>query len=84
MDQLIGSNKYLDGNELTLADLSVLATLTSVDIAKDDMSAHKNVERWRLQLEKEVKNYNENVFTEDKQQSGILKMNAKMAKHGKK
>ena len=82
LDQLIGSNKYLAGNDLTLADLSVLATLSYTDIAKYDLSDYKNVERWRSHLEKEVKNYNENVFAEDEQQSEILKLKAKMNKNG--
>ena len=38
LDQLIGSNKYLAGNDLTLADLYVLAILSY------------NVERWRSHL----------------------------------
>ena len=84
LDQLIGSNKYLAGNDLTLADLSVLARLSYTDIAKYDLSDYKNVERWRSHLEKEVKNYNENVFAEDEQQSEILKLKAKMNKNGMK
>ena len=55
LDQLIGSNKYLAGYDLTLAALFVLATLSYADIAKYDMSSYKNFERWRSDLKKDVK-----------------------------
>ena len=84
LDQLIGNNKYLAGNDLTLADLSVLATLSYADIAKYDMSAYKNVERWRSQLKKEVKSYDEiNVFTDEEIKVAFEKFAAKQAKKAK-
>ena len=84
LDQLIGSNKYLAGNDLTLADLSVLATLSYTDIAKYHMSAYKNVERWRSQLKKEVKSYDDiNVFTDEEIKVAFEKFAAKQAKKAK-
>ena len=84
LDQLIGSNKYLAGNDLTLADLSVLATLSYTDIVKYDMSAYKNVERWRSDLKKEVKDYDEiNVFTDEELGIAMGKWAAKLAKQKK-
>ena len=65
MDDLIGQNKYLTGNELTIADLSLLAASVMLDLTKYDVSEYKNFNRWRAQLKNELPYYEEvNHFEE--------------------
>jgi glutathione S-transferase len=39
-------NKYAAGNELTIADISLVATVSSYDVAGFDLSKFPNVAKW--------------------------------------
>ena len=62
-DQLIGDNHYLVGDQLTLADLSLLALTKSVHSLDYDLSEYPNLVRWvkglhsELPYSKEINDY---------------------------
>ena len=60
LDTLIGQNKYVAGNELTIADLSILASTTFLGL-KDykDLENVPNVKEWYFRLQKELPYYEE-------------------------
>ncbi|XP_049304146.1 glutathione S-transferase D1-like isoform X1 [Bactrocera dorsalis] len=51
---------YAAGDTLTLADLSLLATVSSYDVAKYDFSKYANVARWYENLKKTAPGWEEN------------------------
>ncbi len=59
MDAIIGDNNYVTGDELTIADLSLLASSTVFAIANFDLSGYKNVENWIKRLQNELDYYEE-------------------------
>ncbi len=59
MDTIIGDNNYVTGDELTIADLSLLASSTVFAIANFDLSGYKNVENWIKRLQNELDYYEE-------------------------
>ena len=60
LDTLIGSNKYVAGNDLTIADLSVLASTTILEINDfKDLNEYPNIKRWFDKLRKELPYYEE-------------------------
>ena len=60
LDTLIGDNKYVAGNELTIADLSVLASTTILEINDyKDLNDFPNVKAWFDRLRKELPYYEE-------------------------
>ena len=60
LDTLIGDNKYVAGNELTIADLSIVATITTLAINDfKDLADAPNVKRWLDRLTKELPYYEE-------------------------
>ena len=81
MDDLIGQKKYLTGNELTIADLSILANTVMLDLTKYDVSEYTNFNRWRAQLKNELPYYEEvNHFEEAYLQDIIKKHKEHMQK----
>jgi glutathione S-transferase len=59
LDAIIGDNNYVTGDELTIADLSLLASSTVFAIANFDLSGYKNVENWIKRLQNELDYYEE-------------------------
>ncbi|CAG2111444.1 unnamed protein product [Medioppia subpectinata] len=60
LDQvLIKQNKYLVGDQLTLADLSLLAYWVYLEKSNTDVSAYPNFQRWVAGLKAELPYYNE-------------------------
>ena len=60
LDTLIGDNKYVTGNELTIADLSVLASTTVLAINDfSDLNDVPNVKQWFDRIRKELHYYQE-------------------------
>ena len=60
MDTLIGANKYVTGNELTIADLSVLASTTILEINDyKDLTDYPNLKAWFDRIRKELPYYEE-------------------------
>lgn len=50
IDQQLSKNKFLAGNEMTLADICLLSPLDPAEIAQVDLSAYKNIVAWRDNL----------------------------------
>ena len=50
-DQLIGDNKYLTGDHLTIADLSILANTVFIIFSSVDLSGYPNFRRWANYLQ---------------------------------
>lgn len=46
MNTFLGDSKYCAGDKLTIADLSLVASVSSYDVAKFDISKYANVARW--------------------------------------
>ncbi|XP_054165849.1 uncharacterized protein LOC128963372 [Oppia nitens] len=60
VDQLIGNNKYLTGNELTIADLSLLASIfTAQHYLGTSLDNFPNVNNWMTELTKELPDFDE-------------------------
>ena len=59
LDDSLSNQKYVAGNELTLADLSVLASLTLFDGFDYDYSEFKNITEWSNRLKSELPYYDE-------------------------
>ena len=59
LDDSLSNQKYVAGNELTLADLSVLASMTVLEGFNYDISEFKNVTEWNNRLKNELPYYDE-------------------------
>jgi glutathione S-transferase len=59
LDDSLANQKYVAGNELTLADLSVLASMTVFDGFNYDYSEFKNITEWNNRLKSELPYYDE-------------------------
>ncbi|RWS00838.1 glutathione S-transferase 1: isoform D-like protein [Dinothrombium tinctorium] len=60
-DQLLESNAYAAGNNLTIADISLLASVSTFDAAGHDFAQYANIKAWRSLLEQELPYYNDMV-----------------------
>ncbi|XP_055551709.1 glutathione S-transferase 1 isoform X3 [Wyeomyia smithii] len=54
LDKFLEGGKYVAGDSLTIADLSILATISSFDVAKIDLSKYANVSSWYARLRKDA------------------------------
>ena len=54
LDKMIGDKRYVTGDEKTLADLSLLATLVAAEAVHVDLSPWANVERWYRGMRAEI------------------------------
>ncbi|CAG2170513.1 unnamed protein product [Oppiella nova] len=59
LDQLIGNNKYVAGSDLTIADLSLLATTNTLIVLGVDVSSYPNFKTWITGLTKELSYFDE-------------------------
>ena len=59
MNDLIGDKKYLIGDHLTIADLSVSATLSHQLILGCDLSEYPDLKRWLLDMKADVPYFDE-------------------------
>ncbi|XP_053686933.1 glutathione S-transferase 1-like [Sabethes cyaneus] len=58
MDRFLDGNKWLAGEQLTVADFSTVVSVASLDgVIKFDLSAYKNVFRWYQQCKKELQGF---------------------------
>ena len=53
IDRQLGKHKYLTGEELTVADINLLATLDPSEVAEVDLGLYENIGRWRGALQGE-------------------------------
>jgi glutathione S-transferase len=59
LDDSLAKHTYVAGDKLTLADLSILASLTFAEVFDYDVSSYKNVKAWTDRLKKELPYYDE-------------------------
>ncbi|CAG2113887.1 unnamed protein product, partial [Medioppia subpectinata] len=60
LNNFIGDNKYVAGNELTIADISYLATLTPLSIKDyEQLDDFPNVKNWFFRVQKELPYFEE-------------------------
>lgn len=60
LNTFLEGQTYVAGDSLTLADISLLATVSSFDVAKYDFSKYANVSRWYENLKKSTPGWKEN------------------------
>ncbi len=53
IDKQFGENKYLADDDLSIADLNLLAVLDPFELMKFDLSPYANIITWRKQLQQE-------------------------------
>ncbi|KAI1285673.1 Glutathione S-transferase 1, isoform C [Halotydeus destructor] len=63
LDGYLSGGKYVAGDALTIADLSVLASVSFLDVASYDLTPYANIVAWRARLELELP-YNKEVNDE--------------------
>jgi glutathione S-transferase len=54
IEKQLGQHRYLAGNEITLADVSLLATLDPSEISGIDLSIYPKLSAWRKELKKQA------------------------------
>ncbi|CAG2108092.1 unnamed protein product [Medioppia subpectinata] len=66
LDQLIGDNKYLVGDHLTIADIAVLVTSSMLLMVNYDLTDYPNLGRWLRTLTTELPYFAEiNIFPKE-------------------
>ena len=82
LNDLIGDKKYLVGDHLTIADLSVSATTSGQLIFDKDLSEYPNLKRWLLDMKADVPYFDEiNGIPLDEMMAYMMKMKAFVSKH---
>jgi glutathione S-transferase len=61
LNTFLGSSKYAAGDNLTIADISLIATVSSYEVASFDFSKYANVARWYELCKTTVPGYAINV-----------------------
>lgn len=59
LDDQLAENKYVAGDNLTIADLSILASLSFSEAADYSLEVYSNVDEWRKRLANELLGYEE-------------------------
>ncbi|XP_056643878.1 uncharacterized protein LOC130449858 [Diorhabda sublineata] len=59
LDKFVGNSDFAAGNNLTLADLALVSTVSSFDIMDYDLTPYKNVVRWYAKVKKTAPGYEE-------------------------
>lgn len=59
LDTFLEGQEYAAGSNLTLADLSLVATVSSFDVLKFDISPYKNVAKWYEKVKANAPGYEE-------------------------
>jgi len=57
LDEILGTSKFVSGNEVSLADISIIASLSFAESADYDFSEWKNVSNWLASIKKELPYY---------------------------
>jgi glutathione S-transferase len=57
LEGFLGDKKYICGDKITLADLSLIATINFSELADYDISDFKKLVKWKAQLKKDLPNY---------------------------
>lgn len=59
LDIFLEGQEYAAGNELTLADLSLVATVSTLDVVEFDLTPYKNLTRWYAKVKATAPDYEE-------------------------
>ncbi|CAK9795852.1 Glutathione S-transferase 1, isoform C [Anthophora plagiata] len=59
LDKFLEGQDYVAGKSMTLADLSIVATVSTIEIVGHDIKAHKNIARWYAKIKSEAPKYEE-------------------------
>ncbi len=51
VDNQLAKGRYLVGNDLSLADINLLANLDPAEISKVDLTPYQNISKWRKELQ---------------------------------
>ncbi|CAG2165885.1 unnamed protein product [Oppiella nova] len=80
LDQIIGGSRYVAGDELTIADLSLLANTVYLDWVDLDISEFANYKRWYTTLKKDLPYFNEiNAISREEKEAMVAKARAAYA-----
>ncbi|XP_037728775.1 glutathione S-transferase D2 isoform X2 [Drosophila subpulchrella] len=60
LDTFLEGREYVAGDQLTVADIAILATVSTFDIVKFDFSKYANVTRWYANAKEVTPGWNEN------------------------
>ena len=84
LNDLIGDKKYLVGDHLTIADLSVSATTSSLQTFGQDLSEYPNLKRWLLDIKAVVPYFDKiNGISSEEMMAYATKMKEFIIKHSK-
>ncbi|XP_050310957.1 glutathione S-transferase D1-like [Anthonomus grandis grandis] len=59
LDQFLEGQEFAAGNNLTLADLTLVATVSTYDVMEYDLSPYKNITRWYAKVKSTAPGYKE-------------------------
>lgn len=59
LDTFLEGQEFAAGNELTLADLTLVSTVSTFDVLNFDLSPYKNVTRWYAKVKATAPGYEE-------------------------
>lgn len=54
LNQFLAGKKYVAGSEMTIADLSILATISTYELAGYDLKEFSNIDKWYSRISKEA------------------------------
>ncbi|XP_017795363.1 PREDICTED: glutathione S-transferase 1-like [Habropoda laboriosa] len=59
LDKFLEGRDYVAGKNMTLADLSIVSTVSTVEVVGHDIKAHKNIARWYAKIKSEAPKYDQ-------------------------
>ncbi|XP_031368767.1 glutathione S-transferase 1-1-like isoform X3 [Apis dorsata] len=59
LDKFLEGESYVAGKNMTLADLSIVTTVSTIEVMDYDLSKYKNVTRWFAKIKSEIPKYEE-------------------------
>ncbi|KAL3277757.1 hypothetical protein HHI36_013097 [Cryptolaemus montrouzieri] len=59
LDSFLDKSEYVAGDKLTLADLALLASVSTIEVAKIDLTPYPNVTKWFENVKKTAPGYDE-------------------------
>ncbi|XP_034178979.2 glutathione S-transferase 1-1-like isoform X1 [Osmia lignaria lignaria] len=59
MEKMLEGQNYVAGNNLTVADLSIVSTVSTMEVLGYDLSKFKNVSKWLAKMKSEAPKYEE-------------------------
>ncbi|KAJ8956147.1 hypothetical protein NQ317_007415 [Molorchus minor] len=77
LDTFLENSEFVAGNQLTLADLSLVATVSTIEVFNHDLSPFKNITRWFSKVKQVAPGYDE---VNDKPLDGFRKIASGLTK----